>query len=291
MNMSRITKSTDKTFLYLPRTKEEIISILDQKTGEIAKEMRECPCHTLPYYNALLRLLDHVILEIATRNIFSSPDDWYYSFTVSNTEADLFIRHVKSIEKTKDEGTTSLHIEYDESFRLISYPVNLLSVEEYAKLNRIEPVTVRQWIRRGKIRTAVKLGGEWRIPEITDTPSRGYTSVRYYNNGRFFPLPQSYKCLEQNPLYIDIYPSKERKGFCQILLDGIPAKISGELIPDVDREKIELALISTPGMRSSATTIMGMPGISETDSRGATIRAGNTMLPQDKDPDLYGRKS
>lgn len=291
MNMSRITKSTDKTFLYLPRTKEEIISILDQKTGEIAKEMRECPCHTLPYYNALLRLLDHVILEIATRNIFSSPDDWYYSFTVSNTEADLFIRHVKSIEKTKDEGTTSLHIEYDESFRLISYPVNLLSVEEYAKLNRIEPVTVRQWIRRGKIRTAVKLGGEWRIPEITDTPSRGYTSVRYYNNGRFFPLPQSYKCLEQNPLYIDIYPSKERKGFCQILLDGIPAKISGELIPDVDREKIELALISTPRMRSSATTIMGMPGISETDSRGATIRAGNTMLPQDKDPDLYGRKS
>lgn len=291
MNMSRITKSTDKTFLYLPRTKEEIISILDQKTGEIAKEMRECPCHTLPYYNALLRLLDHVILEIATRNIFSAPDGWYYSFTVSNTEATLFVRHAKLIEKRENEGIASIHIEYDESFKLISYPVNLLSVDEYAKLNKIETVTVRQWIRRGKLRTAVKIGGEWRIPEITDTPSRGYTSVRYYNNGRFFALPQSYKCLEQNPLYIDIYPSKERKGFCQILLDGIPAKISGELIPDVDREKIELALISTPGMRSSATTIMGMPGISETDSRGATIRAGSAILPQDWNSDLYGRKS
>ena len=289
--MSNKIENAAKTFSRLPRTQEEIVSVLDLKTRALAKEIRETPCHSLPYYNGLLRLLNHVILEVKTRNIFPAPDGWYYSFIVSNTEADLFIRHVKSIEKTKDEGTTSLHIEYDESFRLISYPVNLLSVEEYAKLNRIEPVTVRQWIRRGKIRTAVKLGGEWRIPEITDTPSRGYTSVRYYNNGRFFPLPQSYKCLEQNPLYIDIYPSKERKGFCQILLDGIPAKISGELIPDVDREKIELALISTPGMRSSATTIMGMPGISETDSRGATIRAGNTMLPQDKDPDLYGRKS
>ncbi len=24
-------------------------------------------------------------------------------------------------------------------------------------------------------------GGQWRIPEITDTPSRGFTGVRYYN--------------------------------------------------------------------------------------------------------------
>ena len=288
--MSNKIENAAKTFSRLPRTQEEIVSVLDLKTRALIKEISETPCHSLPYYNGLLRLLNHVILEVKTRNIFPAPDGWYYSFTVFNTEADLFIRHVKSMEETEDEGTASTTIEYDESFRLISYPVNLLSVEEYAKLNKIEAVTVRQWIRRGKLRTAVKLGGEWRIPEITDTPARGYTSVRYYNDGRFFPLPQSYKCLEQNPLYIDIYPSKEKKGFCQIFLDGIPAKLSGELIPDVEREKIELALISTPGMRSSATTIMGMSGIRETDSRGPKIRTGRARLPLGWDPNLYGRK-
>ena len=34
-----------------------------------------------------------------------------------------------------------------------------LSVEEYAKVYDVKPTTVRQWIRRGKIRNAKKLEG------------------------------------------------------------------------------------------------------------------------------------
>ena len=265
--------------------------MLENKLREITKERDDSPEHSLPYYNGLIKLLNKIIFEITTRQIFLAPDGWYYSFSISNIDASLFIRHVSPSEHEKEsDNETSQEVIYDESFRLICYPTNLMTVDDYAKINGIEPVTVRQWIRRGKLRTAVKIGGEWRIPEITDTPSRGFTSVRYYNNGRLFILPQNYHCLNQQPFYIDIYPA-EKKGFCQILFDGMPAKLSGDLIPDSEREKIELALISTPGMINSSSTVLHIPNLKEIDKRGVQIRTGGMRIPSDWDPNLYGRKS
>ena len=282
---------SDITNAILPSEKKTIINMLENKQREITKERDDSPEHSLPYYNGLIKLLNKIIFEIATRQIFPAPDGWYYSFSISNIDASLFIRHVSPSEHEKEsDNRTSQEVIYDDSFRLICYPTNLMTVDDYAKINGIEPVTVRQWIRRGKLRTAVKIGGEWRIPEITDTPSRGFTSVRYYNNGRLFILPQNYHCLNQQPFYIDIYPA-EKKGFCQILLDGMPAKLSGDLIPDSEREKIELALISTPGMMNSSSTILHIPNLKETDKRGVQIRTGEMGIPTDWDPNLYGRKS
>ena len=283
--MSNITNDT------LPSEKKTIINMLENKLREITKERDDSPEHSLPYYNGLIKLLNKVIFGIATRQIFHAPDGWYYSFSISNIDASLFIRHVSPSEHEKEsDNRTSQEVIYDESFRLICYPTNLMTVDDYAKINGIEPVTVRQWIRRGKLRTAVKIGGEWRIPEITDTPSRGFTGVRYYNNGRLFILPQNYHCLNQQPFYIDIYPA-EKKGFCQILFDGMPAKLSGDLIPDSEREKIELALISTPGMINSSSTVLHIPNLKEIDKRGVQIRTGGMRIPSDWDPNLYGRKS
>ena len=278
-----------KTNYNLPIEKENIIAILEHKLREISKERNDSPKHSLPYYNGLIKLLNKVIFEIATRQIFPAPDGWYYSFIITNIDASLYIRHKIPSEQESEQADSSLdEVVYDESFRLICYPTNLMTVDDYAKLNGIEPVTVRQWIRRGKLRTAVKIGGEWRIPEITDTPSRGFSSVRYYNNKRLFLLPKSYNCMNQQPFYIDIYPA-EKKGYCQIYLDGIPAKLSGEPIPDSEREKIELALISTPGMTNSYSTILSIPDIKESYSRGIQIRTRGMRLPQDWDPNLFGR--
>lgn len=62
-----------------------------------------------------------------------------------------------------------------EQFKLLSVESDLISVGEYAKLYGIEPQTVNQWIRRGKIRTAKKIDNHWMIPTLTESPKRGYT--------------------------------------------------------------------------------------------------------------------
>ncbi|HPR94455.1 MAG TPA: helix-turn-helix domain-containing protein [Syntrophomonadaceae bacterium] len=62
---------------------------------------------------------------------------------------------------------------------LITVECDYLTVEKYAAMHNVEPVTVRQWIRRGKLRHAKKNGRDWLIPDTEDKPRRGFTSVQY----------------------------------------------------------------------------------------------------------------
>lgn len=274
----------EKAWKTLPTNKQSVIATLDNASKSVVSEMRNNPQHTLQYYNALSLLLDKVNVEIASRNIFDAPDGWFYSFEVTNKNAALYIRHVSEIQED-EEGNVVFDI--DERFRLINYPVGLLTVEQFASRSKIEAGTVRQWIRRGKLRNAIKVGGEWRIPEITDPPRRGFTPVRYYNNGHFFSLPKEFGAsFNQHPSVIDIYKSKEEKGYI-VLFDYAPALISQRFLTDAEREKLELMLIDNPNITNSASVVGRWPKVKEAERLVSIRRSGNMRLPEGWDENLY----
>lgn len=64
-------------------------------------------------------------------------------------------------------------------YTLTEVVCDYLSAEQYAAVYDVTVTTVRQWIRRGKLRTARKAGREWQIPAIADAPKRGFESVTY----------------------------------------------------------------------------------------------------------------
>ena len=274
----------EKAWKTLPTNKQSVIATLDNASKNVMSEMRNNPQHTLQYYNALSFLLDKVILEIASRNIFDAPDGWFYSFEITNKNAAMYIRHVSEIQEDED-GSVVLDI--DERFRLINYPVGLLTVEQFASRSKIEAGTVRQWIRRGKLRNAIKVGGEWRIPEITDPPTRGFTPVRYYNNGQFFFLPKEIGVsFNQHPSVIDIYKSKEEKGYI-VLFDYAPAILPQKLLTDAEREKLELMLIGNPNITNSASVVGRWPKVKEAEKLVSISRSGDMRLPEGWDENLY----
>ena len=274
----------EKAWKTLPTNKQSVIATLDNASKNVMSEMRNNPQHTLQYYNALSFLLDKVIVEIASRNIFDAPDGWFYSFEITNKNAAMYIRHVSEIQEDED-GNVVLDI--DERFRLINYPVGLLTVEQFASHSKIEAGTVRQWIRRGKLRNAIKVGGEWRIPEITDPPTRGFTPVRYYNNGQFFFLPKEIGAsFNQHPSVIDIYKSKEEKGYI-VLFDYAPAILPQKLLTDAEREKIELMLIGNPNITNSASVVGRWPKVKEAEKLVSISRSGDMRLPEGWDENLY----
>ena len=274
----------EKAWKTLPTNKQSVIATLDNASKNVMSEMRNNPQHTLQYYNALSFLLDKVILEIASRNIFDAPDGWFYSFEITNKNAAMYIRHVSEIQEDED-GNVVLDI--DERFRLINYPVGLLTVEQFASRSKIEAGTVRQWIRRGKLRNAIKVGGEWRIPEITDPPTRGFTPVRYYNNGQFFFLPKEIGAsFHQHPSVIDIYKSKEEKGYL-VLFDYAPAILPQKLLTDAEREKLELMLIGNPNITNSASVVGRWPKVKEAEKLVSISRSGDMRLPEGWDENLY----
>lgn len=269
----------------LPTTKNAVVGMLNNVSRMVVSEMRDNPKHTIQYYNALLMLLGKVTMEVASRNLFDAPLEWFFSFEISNKNAALYLKHVAELQEVEDE---SILLDFDETFRLVNYPVKLLTVEDYAKISKTTPVTVRQWIRRGKLRSAIKIGGEWRIPEIIDPPTRGYTPVRYYNrSGSFLPLPEELGLpFNPQPSVIDIYQSKDEKGYV-VLFDYAPAFLPQRLLSESEREKLELMLISNPNITNSSAIVGTWPKVKETEKLRTIVRSGGMQLPEGWDINLF----
>ncbi|WP_418790898.1 helix-turn-helix domain-containing protein [Phosphitispora sp. TUW77] len=101
---------------------------------------------------------------------------WFYEYELLGNSMELNLCQASEIKVENDEisGMTST-VEHT----LIKVECNYITVEQYAAMLNVEPVTVRQWIRRGKLRHAKKNGRDWLIPDTEDKPRRGFTNVQY----------------------------------------------------------------------------------------------------------------
>lgn len=101
---------------------------------------------------------------------------WYYEYQFLGNSMELNLCRADEIEIENGEirGMTST-VEHT----LITVECDYITVEQHAAMLGIEPVTVRQWIRRGKLRHAKKNGRDWLIPNTEDKPRRGFASVQY----------------------------------------------------------------------------------------------------------------
>ncbi len=273
---------------YLPTSKKEVISVLDEASKDVVNEMRNNPNHTLQYYNALSSLLDKVIMEIASRKIFNAPDDWYYSFEVSNRNARLYLKHIHALipaENTNAADNEKYTVEFDECFSIINYPVESFSVEEYAKVTKNEPVTVRQWIRRGKLRNAFRVGGEWRIPAISDSPARGYSPVTYYVNCEHVPLRLN--TLSSGIGIHNLTITPQGTGMFNIIADGRCLAIPPRLFTEQERIEIEQALLSNPNISNSDSPVGVWPNVTEVSRIPVVTRTGGMRLPEGWNKNLF----
>ena len=101
---------------------------------------------------------------------------WFYEYQFLGNSMELNLCHADEIEVENGEiSEMTSTVEHT----LITVECDYLAVEQYASMIGIEPVTVRQWIRRGKLRHAKKNGRDWLIPDTEDRPQRGFTSVQY----------------------------------------------------------------------------------------------------------------
>lgn len=125
--------------------------------------------------------------------LFTELEDWWaYELTLSYDGIYLFCNHYNFRGLAPDN---KLDMVCDQEFILLSVKSQLLTVEQYAEQYGVESVTVRQWIRRGKIRTATKYGKEWRIPILTEPPTRGYSPASYSWKQPLTELPKGYEFL------------------------------------------------------------------------------------------------
>ncbi len=185
---------------------------------------------------------------------------WYYEYSLTNDGIELCLMHCEDMRWDKDGWISSMSSTPQST--MICVKCDYLTTEQYAAYYGVSPTTVRQWIRRGKLRSAKKNGRDWLIPSIADKPRRGFENVTYLWEQLpeqiidEFPFLKNHKCVS-----IDKDPNDKSRFICTIGWltsdDVFKASISNQ-----EREKLELALISSDEVEVEMNTGMyiNIPG-------------------------------
>ncbi len=194
-----------------------------------------------PKRRAVIRLLQDFYKQIEEMEDFQATKDWeFFEYNLIGTGVCLERWECTDIElDDKDELASMDAVRLD----VVAFlECNYLSVSEFASRHEVSDTTVRQWIRRGKIRHAKKQGRDWFISELTDYPSRGYEPATYLWTGTL-----EGEEFQELIGYHQIYICQDRCD--KQLFKGILGRFEGQE-PKVlelsvrEREKLELALIS-----------------------------------------------
>lgn len=176
-------------------TQKQLLESIRCCRADYAKEATsQTTAHSLAFYQALDHLLEEFQQKIGCTILPEPlPDWWSYSYRITADGIQLALNHYE----WSCDGNEFL-CRCDEKLNLLNVSANRLTVAEFAQLYGIEVVTVRQWIRRGKIRSAIKAGKEWRIPELAEvSQNRTYEACRYNWADKLVDLPEKYAFLNQ----------------------------------------------------------------------------------------------
>lgn len=240
------------------QTKEQLIASVRETKAKYQKEASSNKSeHTLAFYEILNSLLNR--FEVAIRGtLLPEPlnDWWCYSYEITDIGINLLMNH---FSWSHDYGR-SYSCWRDEAFVMLEIPAKLLTVSEYAEAYGVQPVTVRQWIRRAKLRNVVKVGREWRIPELTEKPeARGYLPCKYSWSEVLTDLPEKYSFLSEFKFARFWQDEKNDNRFCVQFITDIGNEKYNDLFEeeDADPEDFTTAILGIyPNLTISEKVIL-----------------------------------
>jgi excisionase family DNA binding protein len=230
------------------RSKQDVLEVVDEFCKKIAFEKDEVGQGNNS--KALLELAKEFRKKLWESTI---PDLTkpllFYEFHVTSEMLILTVNRCDSIEFDDENEPESLT--YSELYSLVKIQSPHVSVAQFAELHNVAVTTVRQWIRRGKLRSAKKNGRDWLIPSLTEKPYRGYESGNYYWDELPQDIVDTYPFLEDSRGVFILQERGEGDVFCAMPQHEDEAPCKPIRLTTKEREKLELMLIAAPEVSSS----------------------------------------
>lgn len=236
-------------------TKSELLHQIELRKQDILNIVSNSNRHTTHYYLTLQNLLEQFEMRVKKTVLPNRLEDWWrYAFEISHKGIALYVEHIRSVW-VDDNETDYMNETVDQIFVLAFTKARMLTVDEYAKKYEIEPVTVRQWIRRCKLRAVEKAGKEWRISELADVPKRGFEGAQYRWWDELTDLPENLKYLEGVRL-ATVLKHPDSDNYIVILSDasGPQSKRQDYEMSANERESLESFLIGNPQVEYAVDT-------------------------------------
>lgn len=224
-----------------------------------------------PTNKAFSSYLKRFAEEVAISHLPSNPPLWSY-FVELNTDA-FELHWAKHWVAGYDRDYVSIYELFDDfmfdcyaaDYVLISMPIEKMPLSEYAAENGVEPITVRQWIRRGQLRDVYMIGNDWFISKLavhTDGYKR-YIPVKYYWNEKLKGVPDEWWFLSKidNIMISQNGISQKYEISYQEITSLGPNKVI--INPDMDKvekEKLELFLLKHPRIKNNQAFIARFDG-------------------------------
>ncbi|CZQ88984.1 Hypothetical protein Tpal_1076 [Trichococcus palustris] len=224
-------------------SKEEILHKLDLHIQNIEKGVTNGDDDPT-YATTMINFLRQFKEKVEKITLFKSLEDWWsYEYSLSSRGAVLYLVHTRGAYVEFNKRVSGWH---DTKMKVIEFPAQILTVDEYAKSIGVKSGAVRQWIRRAKIRSAFKQGQEWRIPELSRPIKRGYLHTKYVWTVKLTDVPKGYDYLSK-PSGISIYQDIDDKKYYDLWVSAPEGGIANKhRLTEADREKLELYLIAKP---------------------------------------------
>lgn len=228
-------------------TKEEVLESLEsfeqhyqyEDEEENSQERREALLQ-------LIRRFRAAVEEFRFPTI--SKNWWHFQYILNHRGLTLYLAYCETLEIGTDGSIKESTM--GQLMPLLTVPCNYLTVEEYASYYQVKATTVRQWIRRGKIRSALKAGREWLIPDIVDRPHRGYEPVTYSWSRLTEELEEQFPFLKEGTS-VYLYQDRADRTVYRCLIKNNGQEILRRItLTQQEREKMELALIGDSGVEA-----------------------------------------
>lgn len=238
MSISKEQEVFKKTQLF---TKDDIIMSFNIIMDDLNSE--ENTDYSGDMKKIILQLCEQFKKSVNKAQLPKITDNWCYKYEFTYDSIKLILCLCDEIELDKYGELSSMTMTNE--YELICVQCDYLSVEQYAKIQDVLPGTVRQWIRRGKLRGAKKNGRDWSIPVLQKKPTRGYESVEY----SFETLPEdiyiNFPCLRMSQSIYISQDNNNKSIFLCILNNYAEKTVMNVELTKPEVEKLELLLISS----------------------------------------------
>ena len=249
-NEDRLPDYVEEMFI---STKIDLLDDIRKRSEKVLNAISNSTLHSTHYYSQYKEQLDTFYQQVKKTVLPNRLEPyWRYTYEFTPSASILLLEHVKELEATVDDPKEQMITSetVDQTFFLFAIEGDFLTVDEYAKKYAVESVTVRQWIRRGKLKTAKKNGKEWTIPALTDIPSRGYEGGQYRIRDELDELPEEFSYLKGFKLLTIFQDRSDKNKFHVKLSDmrGVRANTKDLDLTNDERERLELFLMESHGV-------------------------------------------
>lgn len=226
-------------------SKEDVIQDINYEITDLEKAVSIAEGSMIKYLSTKIAFLRKFIRKIEETILFSKLEPWWcYQYVLSSRGAFLNLVYVGTkVVVSPEDGLFYVPMS---DFTVVSVLAKTMTIDEYSVYSGKTAASFRQSLRRGKFRSAFKVGQEWRISELCEPTSvRGYSDGQYQWESELVDVPEGFEYIKE-PGFINIMQRNDDKQF--FIIEGLSngQYFRNEKVSKVDIERLEHYLIANP---------------------------------------------